>query len=164
MYGRTHSFRKEPPMAKATTGDTVKVAYTGTLKDGTVFDKAGSEKPIQFTLGNKQLISGFEQAVEGMEVGEKKSFSLSSDQAYGEYNQNAVVETSRNVLPDNVEPEVGMRLQAQDRNGNPVPVVISELGESTVKLDANHPLAGKDLAFEVELVDIQDKGDEQGAS
>jgi FKBP-type peptidyl-prolyl cis-trans isomerase 2 len=142
-------------MSKAQTGDTVKVAYTGTLEDGTVFDETTSENPLEFTIGDQKIIPGFEKEVVGMEPGEKKSFSISSDDAYGPYNENAVVETSRNALPDDVDPHVGMRLQARDQNGNPIPVVVSEVTEDKIKLDANHPLAGQDLNFEVELVDIE---------
>jgi len=140
-------------MAQAKNGDTVKVAYTGTLEDGSVFDKT-TEAPLEFTLGNKQLIPGFENAVVGMEIGEKKNISIASGDAYGPYNDQAVIETSRSVLPDNIEPQLGMQLQVQDKSGNQAPVVISELTENTVKLDANHPLAGKDLSFEIELLEI----------
>lgn len=141
-------------MSTAQSGDTVKVAYKGTLQDGTVFGETGTDQPVEFTIGKQRFIPGFEQAVVGMSVGEKKAFALKSDEAYGEYDENNVVETSRDTLPDEIEPEEGMQLQAKDPEGNQFPVIISKLGDDTVTLDANHPLAGKDLNFEIELVDI----------
>lgn len=144
-------------MAKAQVGDTVKVSYTGTLADGTVFDKSPDQEPLQFQIGQHQLIPGFEQAVIDMEVGQKKSVSIDPEQAYGAYDENAVITTTRSVLPDNLTPSVGQRLQAQDREGNPLLVTITEVTNATVTLDANHPLAGKELTFEIALQEIVEK-------
>lgn len=141
-------------MSKAQTGNTVKVAYIGSLQDGTVFDKTQGDDVLTFTIGQEQLIPGFEQAVVDMEVGETKQVTLSPDEAYGEYSDEDVVEVTRSRLPDNLVPEVGLRLEAQNKHGDPVIVTIKELTDTTVVLDANHPLAGKDLTFEISLKEI----------
>ncbi|MBD3320846.1 MAG: peptidylprolyl isomerase [Chitinivibrionales bacterium] len=141
-------------MSKAKQGDTVKVMYTGKLEDGTVFDKNSEENLLEFTIGQNKVIPGFEQAIVDMEVGEKKNVKIGSDNAYGPYNKEAVIETSRSVLPENIDPKVGQRLQAQDKGGNPFVVTITQLTDNSVTLDGNHPLAGKDLDFEIALKEI----------
>jgi peptidylprolyl isomerase len=141
-------------MSKAQLGDTVKVMYIGSLDDGTVFDQSKEDAPIQFTLGQQQLIPGFELAVIDMEVGQTKKVTIPAQEAYGEHQEESVVEVTRSRLPDNLEPQIGQRLEVQDKDGNPLVVTISNLTDSMVTLDANHPLAGKDLTFEITLSEI----------
>jgi peptidylprolyl isomerase len=141
-------------MAQVSNGDTVKVHYTGKLSDGTVFDSSKDREPLEFTLGQGQIIPGFEEAVVGMELGESKVTEISADKAYGPHREEMVVEVDKDQLPEDVDPQVGQRLQAQTENGQTVPVVVTEVQGETVKLDANHPLAGKDLTFEIELVEV----------
>ncbi|MDX1586422.1 MAG: peptidylprolyl isomerase [Balneolaceae bacterium] len=143
-------------MSKAKEGDTVKVHYTGSLEDGSVFDSSKErDEPLEFTLGQGQLIPGFEKAVEGMSVGDSTSVDIPSDEAYGDRRDDLEMEISREELPDNIEPEVGMQLQMQQQqNGKAIPVQITAVNDDTVTLDANHPLAGKDLKFDIEVVDI----------
>jgi FKBP-type peptidyl-prolyl cis-trans isomerase 2 len=139
---------------QAKTGDTVRVHYTGKLQDGTVFDTSVGSEPLEFTLGQSQVIPGFEQAVIGMQVGESKTVTIPVDQAYGPYYDDKVLEVERDELPDDLEPEVGMQLQMNQGDGGIVIVTITEVSETTIKIDANHPLAGQDLTFDIELVDI----------
>lgn len=143
-------------LSKVKEGDTVKVHYTGKLDDGSVFDTSRErEEPLEFTLGQGQLIPGFEKAVEGMNIGDSTTVEIPTDEAYGERRDDLELEISRDELPDNIEPEVGMQLQMQQQeNGRAIPVQITEVNDDTVKLDANHPLAGKDLTFDIELVEI----------
>lgn len=145
-------------MSKVKDGDTVKVHYTGTLtEEGTVFDSSQDREPLEFTLGEGQLIPGFEQAVVGMEVGDDTTVEIESDNAYGQRREDLELEVSKSDLPDNIEPEVGMQLQMQQQeNGQAIPVQITAVEDDFVKLDANHPLAGKDLTFEIELIELVD--------
>ncbi len=141
-------------MSKVKEGDTVKVHYTGKLKDGSIFDSSEEREPLEFTLGQGQLIPGFEKAVEGMEVGDSTTVDIPSDDAYGERREDLELEVSKSDLPDNIEPEVGMQLQMQQQeDGRAIPVQITAVEDDFVKLDANHPLAGKDLTFDIELVE-----------
>ncbi len=142
-------------MSKVKDGDTVKVHYTGTLKDGQVFDTSAEREPLEFTLGEGQLIPGFEKAVVGMEVGDSASVDIPVDEAYGEAREDLVINVPKDQLPDEVEPKVGMQLQVNQENGQPIPVRITEIAEEELVLDANHPLAGKDLKFDIELVEIK---------
>ena len=142
-------------MSKVKDGDTVKVHYTGTLKDGQVFDTSAEREPLEFTLGEGQLIPGFEKAVVGMEVGDSASVDIPVDEAYGETREDLVINVPKDQLPDEVEPKVGMQLQVNQENGQPIPVRITEIAEEELVLDANHPLAGKDLKFDIELVEIK---------
>jgi len=141
-------------MAQAKTGDTVKVHYTGKLKDGTIFDTSEGRDPIEFTLGEKQVIPGFEKAVEGMKVGQKTVAAIPMDEAYGPRQENLVVEVDENSFPQDINPEVGQMLTMQQPDGQKVNVRVAELAEGRVKLDANHPLAGEDLTFEIEVVEV----------
>lgn len=145
-------------MSKVKEGDTVKVHYTGKLSDeGSVFDSSREREPLEFTLGEGQLIPGFEKAVIGMEEGESTTISIPSDDAYGERREDLELEVSKSDLPDNVDPQVGMQLQMQQQeNGQAIPVQITAVEDDYVKLDANHPLAGKDLTFDIELVELED--------
>ena len=136
-------------------GDTVKVHYTGKLNDGSVFDSSQDREPLEFTLGKGQLIPGFENAVTGMEEGDSTTVDIPIDEAYGERRDDLELEVAKNELPDNVEPEVGMQLQMQQQeSGEAVPVQITKVEDEKVTLDANHPLAGKDLTFDIELVEV----------
>lgn len=142
-------------MSKVKEGDTVKVHYTGKLNDGSVFDTSRERnEPLEFTLGEGQLIPGFEKAVQGMDVGDSTTVEIPSDEAYGERRDDLELEVSKDELPDHIEPELGMQLQMQQQqNGKAIPVQITEITDAKVKLDANHPLAGKDLTFDIELVE-----------
>jgi peptidylprolyl isomerase len=137
-------------------GDTVQVNYTGKLADGTVFDSSQGRAPLEFTLGTGNMIPGFEKAVLGMKVGDKKTVTIPSDEAYGPHLDNMVIEVSRDRLPSGVTPEVGMQLVIALTNGNKIPVTITKVTDNTtVTLDGNPPLAGKDLTFDIELVKIK---------
>ncbi|WP_421774807.1 FKBP-type peptidyl-prolyl cis-trans isomerase [Gracilimonas sp.] len=141
-------------MSKVKDGDTVKVHYTGKLEDGSVFDSSVSRDPLEVTLGEGKLIPGFENAVVGLEVGDKTTANIASADAYGERRDDLEVTIEREQLPEDIEPEVGMQLQLNQPNGQPVPVQITKVEEENIIIDANHPLAGKDLTFDIELVEI----------
>ncbi len=141
-------------MSKAKDGDTVKVHYTGTLKNGEVFDTSEEKEPLEFTLGEGQLIPGFEKAVVGMDVGDSAKIDIPTDEAYGEAREDLVINVPKDQLPEGVTPEVGMQLQVNQPNGQPVPVRITKVGDTDLTLDANHPLAGEDLTFDIELVEV----------
>ncbi len=141
-------------MVQAKVGDTVKVHYTGKLDDGTIFDSSVNSDPLQFTLGEGSIIPGFEQAVIGMAPGDAKTQHIPLDQAYGPYVEEMAVTVDRQQMPTDIEPEVGQQLQIQQPTGQVIPVVITNISDDTVTLDANHPLAGEDLTFEIELVEI----------
>ena len=141
-------------MSNAKTGDTVKIHYTGKLDDGTQFDSSAGRDPLEFELGGGQVIPGFDSAVDGMSVGESKSVRIEPDQAYGERHEQLVQEVPRSALPDDLEPEVGMGLQSQSPDGQVMMLMVTAVAEDSVTLDANHPLAGQALNFDIELVEI----------
>ena len=141
-------------MTQAKKGDTVKIHYKGTLDDGTVFDTSEGRDPLSFTIGTGQVIPGFEDAVTGMAVDERKNVTIPSDKAYGERNEELVINVPRDQVPPDIEPEVGQRLQMQGPQNQPVFVTVSEVTDEHILLDANPPLAGKDLTFDIELVEI----------
>ncbi|HKK92092.1 MAG TPA: peptidylprolyl isomerase [Longimicrobiales bacterium] len=141
-------------MANASSGDTVHVHYTGRLEDGTVFDSSEGRDPLEFKLGEGSVIAGFEQAVEGLSVGEKADARLEPEEAYGPVRDDLVMAVPREQLPDGMDPDVGDQLAMQTQDGQNLPVTVVDTDESSVKIDANHPLAGKTLIFELELVDI----------
>jgi len=141
--------------ASAKNGDTVKVHYTGTLEDGTVFDTSVEQEPLEFTLGEGQLIPGFEQAVIGMKVGESKTVTIPTEEAYGPPSDNLIVEAGRDQFPEDFEPVIGQQLQMAQPDGRTSIVLVVGFSETTVTIDANHPLAGEDLTFEIELVEIE---------
>ena len=141
-------------MTQAKTGDIVAVHYTGKLADGTVFDTSYSRAPLQLKIGQGKLIAGFEKAVIGMNKGEKKTVVISSSEAYGPRQDKAVVEMERKNLPANFEPKVGQRLELTQEDDTNVLVTVTAVTDRTIIVDANHPLAGKDLTFEIELVSI----------
>lgn len=140
-------------MAQAASGDTVRVHYTGRLDDGTVFDSSEGRDPLEFTLGSGQVIPGFDEAVTGMAVGDNSTVTIEPENAYGPRHEEAVQDVSRADIPSDIELAVGMQLQASGPGGEMV-VTVVELTEEAVKLDANHPLAGQSLTFELELVEI----------
>lgn len=135
-------------------GDSVKVHYHGTLNDGTVFDSTYEESPLDLTIGEGEIIPGFEEALEGMDEGEKKNITVEPENAYGEYNERGVVQVPRENLPEDIEPEKGMMLQLNTPEDQVVYVTVTEIDEENVTLDANHPLAGKTLNFDIELLQV----------
>lgn len=135
-------------------GDTVRVHYHGKLNDGTTFDSSEGRDPLEFKVGGGQVIKGFDDAVTNMSVGEKKTVNIPVEQAYGERNDDMMMEYPKKDFPDDMNPEPGMELQMSDNMGNVFPVVIVEVKDDMVLLDANHPLAGQDLNFDIELVSI----------
>lgn len=139
----------------AQNGDTVQVHYTGKLEDGTVFDSSAEREPLEFKLGAGEVVPGFDKAVRGMKVGEKKTVTIPAKDAYGTHNNSLIEEVSRQKLPSGFEPEVGSQLQKIHSDGQARIYTITKVTDTTVTLDANHPLAGKDLTFEIELVKIQ---------
>ena len=141
-------------MAEAKEGDEVQVHYTGKLEDGTVFDTSEDGEPLSFTIGEERVIPGFEEAVTGMAPGDSKTTEVEPEQAYGEHREDMVMEMEKDQIPSEVDPEVGQQLQLRLENGQTVPVLITALGEDTVTIDANHPLAGRKLIFDIELVDV----------
>lgn len=141
-------------MSKVKDGDTVKVHYTGTLENGEVFDTSENREPLEFTLGQGQLIPGFEKAVTGLAVGDSTTVDIPSKEAYGEVREDLIISVPKAQLPDDVEPQVGMQLQVNQPDGQPVPVRVTEIGDENLTLDANHPLAGQDLSFKIEVVDV----------
>ncbi len=141
-------------MQTVKSGDTVKVHYKGTLTDGTLFDSSEGREPLQFQVGGQQVIQGFDEGVIGMQVGEKKTVNIPVDQAYGPVNEDMLVEFPKNNFPPEMVPEIGMQLNMTDSQGHVIPVVITEIKEDSIILDANHQLAGEDLVFDIELVEI----------
>ncbi|MCJ7515534.1 MAG: peptidylprolyl isomerase [Dehalococcoidia bacterium] len=145
--------KSTPPVAKS--GDTVQVNYTGKLADGTVFDSSVGSEPYEFTLGMGQTIAGFDKAVIGMKVGDKKTVIIPADDAYGQHLDDMVIQVSRDRIRSDKEPQVGQILEATREDGQTVRFTIAAVSDNgTVTLDANHPLAGKDLTFDIELVKI----------
>ncbi len=141
-------------MSIAKEGNTVKVHYTGTLKNGEVFDSSKEKEPLEFKLGEGQLIPGFEKAVIGMNVGDSTTINIPSAEAYGDTREDLIIAVPKDQLPKEIEPQIGMQLQVNQENGQPVPVRIADITETELKLDANHPLAGEDLTFDIELVNV----------
>ena len=141
-------------MAQAKDGDTITVHYTGTFEDGKVFDTSRQRDPMEFTIGQGSLISGFEQAVVGMAPGESKTVTLPPEQAYGTYDDQKVQVIERKQMPPDLKVEVGQRLEVRGQGGQTGIVSVKELTDSTVTLDANHPLAGQTLIFDIELIAI----------
>jgi peptidylprolyl isomerase len=141
-------------MTQAKNNDSVKVHYTGKLKDGTVFDSSKDRSPLQFKLGQGQLIPGFEQAVIGMSPGETKTVNIPSNQAYGPRLEELIQVVPREQLPTDMEFQVGQRLQLGQEKEHPMIVEVTDVTEASITLDANHPLAGKELFFDIELMEI----------
>jgi FKBP-type peptidyl-prolyl cis-trans isomerase 2 len=141
-------------MAQAKSGDKVQVQYVGKLNDGSKFDETSQEKPLEFTIGDGQIIEGFEEAIVGMEEGEEKSVTIPVDKAYGERRPDLVLKVEKERLPENLDPQVGEQLQIPQNEGNPVVVTVTEVTDNDITIDANHPLAGQDLTFDLKLVGV----------
>jgi FKBP-type peptidyl-prolyl cis-trans isomerase 2 len=141
-------------MQQAKKGDTVKIHYHGRLTDGTTFDSSEDREPLEFELGSGMVIPGFDLGVSGMTIGEKKTINIPAAEAYGEKNEEMILEFPKTQFPQDMTPEVGMQLNMSNNQGQNFPVVIVEVKEEVVMLDANHPLAGKELIFDLELVEI----------
>jgi peptidylprolyl isomerase len=139
-------------MEQARSGDTVKVNYTGRLDDGEVFASSGEQEPLEFVIGKNRMISGFEEAVVGMSPGESKTAKIPADKAFGPHRADMLKVVERSQCPTDVAR--GQRLEVTDQSGRTTIVKVSDVSESEVTLDINHPLAGKDLTFDIELVDI----------
>lgn len=139
---------------KAKKNDQVKVHYTGKLTDGEVFDSSEGREPLAFTVGGGQMIKGFDDAVDGMELNEKKTVTIEAKDAYGEHRSELVQVIQNSSLPDDMKPEVGQQLLATNEQGHQTPVSVTEVNSDSITIDANHQLAGKDLVFDIELVEI----------
>ena len=139
----------------AKSGDTVRIHYTGTLTNGEQFDSSRDKQPIEFTLGKGQMIAGFEAAVDGMTLGERKTVTIPSDEAYGAHDPALLQEVPKTRLPPDLELKIGMVVQAADATGRSMRLSVQEIRDETVIFDANHPLAGKDLVFDIELVELE---------
>lgn len=141
-------------MAAAKNGDCVKVHYTGMLEDGSTFDSSRGVEPLEFILGSGQVIAGFDEAVTGMEPGERKNVMISADKAYGQRHEEMVINVPRSQFPAHIVPEIGQQIQLSGPNNQPILVRVVGMSEDAVQLDANPPLAGRDLSFDLELVSI----------
>lgn len=141
-------------MSLVKNGDTVKAHFTGRLENGEAFTRSEDENPLEFTLGTGELIPGVERGIVGMEVGEKKTIPVPPEQAYGPRREELVVEVKRNDIPENIDPALGKHLLLQTPEGDSITAIITDIGKDTVTLDANHPLAGVTLFFDLELVEI----------
>lgn len=141
-------------MPPAKLNDTVRVHYTGKLADGTVFDTSSGQAPLEFVLGKRQMITGFEDAVLGMAPGESREATLPPEQAYGPRQDRLIFEVERSRFPEGLKPELGQRLTLTGKDGGTAVVTVVALGERTVTLDGNHPLAGQALTFTIQLVEI----------
>lgn len=141
-------------MQKAQNGDKVKVHYTGKLDNGEVFDSSEGRNPLEFTIGENQVLKKFESSVEGLEIGESTKVSIPAEEAYGKRQEHLVVKVPKEKLPENITPEIGMKLQSQSPDGQVMVIKILELGENDITIDANHELADEDLHFDIELVSI----------
>lgn len=138
-------------------GDKVRVHYHGKLRSGETFDSSEGREPLEFTVGSGQVIPGFDQGVMGMQQGEKKTVEIPADQAYGQKAEEMMLEFPKSQFPEGMNPEVGMQLGLSDNQGQSHTVRVAEIREESVILDANHPLAGEDLIFDIELVDVERK-------
>ena len=141
-------------MVQAKSGDTVKVHYTGRLDNGYVFDTSANRNPLKIKIGQKEVMPAFEQAIIGMEQGESKTIKIQAEEAFGRYREELIRTISRSVFPTDLEPKVGQRLTATCMDGRTIAVTVTDVSESSVTIDANHPLAGEDLIFDIELVKI----------
>ncbi len=141
-------------MSQAKNGDTIRIHYTGRLDDGTVFDSSRGRDPLQFELGSGEVIPGFDQAALGMEVGQSKTTTIPAAEAYGSHRPELVFTVDRSEFGDQADPRVGQRFQAQMQNNELLDLTVVQVAGDNITLDANHPLAGKDLTFDIELVEI----------
>lgn len=144
----------ESTMAQAKNGDTVRIHYTGQLTDGTQFDSSREREPLQFTVGAGEIIPGLERQVEGMEVGTRKTTTIPSEEAYGDRSPERIQAIPRSQLPEGMDVSAGQRLQARTTDGRELVLVVLEASAEEVTVDGNHPLAGQDLVFDIELLEI----------
>jgi FKBP-type peptidyl-prolyl cis-trans isomerase 2 len=144
-------------MQQAQDGDKVKVHYHGKLRNGETFDSSEGRAPLEFTVGGGQVIRGFDDGVKGMQVGDKKTVEINAEDAYGEKDKKNIVEFPKDQFPPDMNPEPGMQLMLSNGEGQQFPVVVAEIKEDVIVLDANHPLAGQDLIFDIEMVEISPK-------
>ena len=135
-------------------GDKVKIHYTGRIKDGQVFDSSMERDPLEFEVGSGSIIKGLEKSIVGMKPGEKKEISVSPEEGYGNFDKKLLFDMPKEKIPADIKPEVGMRLQLVNNQGQTFPVYVSEIEDESIKIDANHPLAGKELVFNIELLQI----------
>jgi peptidylprolyl isomerase len=133
-------------------GDTISVNYTGRFEDGEVFDSSEGREPLKFTVGEGQLIAGFDKAVVGLKAGDKTTVTIAPEEGYGEHRPEMIIEVPKERVPENMEVAVGQRLHLRDPEGRPVPAEVIEITETAIRLDANHPMAGKTLTFDIEVV------------
>jgi peptidylprolyl isomerase len=141
-------------MQQVKKGDVVRVHYTGKLTSGDQFDSSAGREPLEFTVGAGQMIKGFDAALPGMKVGDKKTINIAAVDAYGEKNEEAIIDFPKENVPPDMKLEPGMKLTLSNQQGQPVPVVVKEINDDIIKLDANHFLAGEELVFDIELVEI----------
>ncbi len=146
---------EEKELIAAQDGDVIKVHYTGTLKDGTIFDTSRGRQPLEFTLGAGQLIPGFENAVRGMSIGQSKTVTIPPEEAYGPFRDDLIFTIDKGRLPDSSNPEIGQQLKIELSGNISTQAIITDVSETTITVDANHHLAGKDLTFEIEVVEIR---------
>ncbi len=142
-------------MKEAQVGDMVSVHYTGKLTSGEVFDSSKDRDPLEFTLGNQEMLAGFEEGVIGMKPGESKSVTLQPEQAFGDRREDLLLELPKKEFPQNITPSVGLQLKLSNASGANMTVVVTEVGEESVTLDGNHPLAGQTLVFDIELLEVK---------
>jgi FKBP-type peptidyl-prolyl cis-trans isomerase 2 len=154
-FGKTADQKTTHMAQEVKAGDTVKVHYHGRLTDGTTFDSSEGRSPLEFEVGSGMVIKGFDEGVMGMTVGQKKTIEIAVDDAYGPKDPEAIIEFPIDRFPPGMQPEVGMQLAMNNGQGQQIPVVIIEVRPDVVVLDANHALAGQDLIFDLELVDIK---------
>ena len=145
---------KEHFMPQAKEGDTVRIHYTGKFDDGTVFDSSSENEPLEFVIGDGQVIPGVEEAVIGMNPEENKTTTIPPEKGYGQYHEDMVVEVEKDKFPEHIQPELGLELELKQEDGNSVFVIVTNVSDDEVTLDANHPLAGKDLTFDIRLMEI----------
>lgn len=138
----------------AKANDKVKVHYKGTLSNGEIFDTSEGRDPLEFTLGTGQVIPGFDEGIEGMTIDESKTINIPSTNAYGDIRKELIQEVPKTHIPEEIKPEIGLQLMSSTPDGQQIPLVVTEIKDETIIVDANHPLAGKDLTFEVTLVGI----------
>ena len=141
-------------MAQVKSGDVVKVHYTGKLTNGEQFDASTGREPLEFTVGAGQMIAGFDAALPGMKVGDKKTINIAAKDGYGETDETAIIEFPKENIPADMKLEIGQQLTLSNEQGQPFPVVVKQIQDDIVLLDANHFLAGKELVFDIELVEI----------
>jgi peptidylprolyl isomerase len=141
-------------MNQAKSGDTVRIHYTGKLSDGTEFDSSAGRDPLEFSLGSGNVIPGFDNAVDGMSVGDEKTVTIPPEQAYGPKHEQLIQDVPKKALPAELAPEVGMRLQSRTPDGRTMHLVVTDVADDSITVDGNHPLAGEDLTFDIKLVAI----------